>query len=126
MARIYNSDILHIGFATLDTTTTTKTSHLSSLLVSSHSNIPFLQVLRWSALGAGVVYGFVHNSSLKSTAAANKATNEFAKKEALIAQAKAKYAELHPKPVVASTGAVNFDDPKFDLEAYLTKALSSA
>lgn len=70
------------------------------------------------------MYGFVHNSSLKSAAAAKKASEEFSKKEALIAQAKAKYAELHPKPVVASTGAVDFEDPKFDLDAYINKALS--
>lgn len=84
------------------------------------------QVLRWSALGAGVVYGFVHNSSLKSEAAAKKVADEFAKKETLIAQAKAEYAKLHPKTVApaASSDVVDFDDPKFDLDAYINKALS--
>lgn len=113
---------------------TLKFSHHSPLMWSIFGDYSvtnwfffFLQVLRWSALGAGVVYGFVHNRSLKSAAEAKKADNEYAQKEKLIAQAKAKYAELHPKPATpaASTGAVNFDDPKFDLDAYLTKALSS-
>lgn len=60
---------------------------------------------------------------LASKAEQEKAAKEYARKEALIKEAKAKYAELHPKPV-AKDGPVNFDDPNFDLEAYITKALS--
>lgn len=81
-----------------------------------------LNVLRWSALGAGVVYGFVHNRTLYSQAEKKVADAQFKKQEKLIDQAKAEWARLHPAPV-ASTGVVtDISDDKFDIEAYLQHA----
>ncbi|AOW06277.1 ATP synthase E chain-domain-containing protein [Yarrowia lipolytica] len=81
-----------------------------------------LNVLRWSALGAGVVYGFVHNRTLYSQAEKKVADAKFKKQEKLIEQAKAEWARLHPAPV-ASTGVVtDISDDKFDIEAYLNHA----
>jgi F-type H+-transporting ATP synthase subunit e len=55
------------------------------------------QVLRWSALGVGVFYGFYHNQALKSQAQAHAAKAEWDNKESLISQAKAEWAKSHPQ-----------------------------
>ncbi|KAK9379657.1 ATP synthase E chain-domain-containing protein [Kockiozyma suomiensis] len=82
-----------------------------------------LNVFRWTALGAGVVYGAVHSFSLASARKAKHAADDWAHKEALIAQAKAEYAKLHPKP--ATTGAVlDLSDPNFDYAKYLETVLA--
>lgn len=49
------------------------------------------QVLRWSALFAGVAYGVYHQSSLRSQAKVNEATRKYHHQENLIAKAKAEY-----------------------------------
>ncbi|VVT48379.1 uncharacterized protein SAPINGB_P001750 [Magnusiomyces paraingens] len=87
------------------------------------STAPIFNVFRWGALASGVVYGFFHNITLSNQAAEKKASAEYAHKEDLIKQAKAKYAELHPKPV-SKDGAVDFEDPNFDLADYISKALA--
>lgn len=56
-----------------------------------------VQVLRWSALGVGVFYGFYHNQALKSQAAQHAAAAEWQHKESLITQAKAQWAKDHPQ-----------------------------
>lgn len=53
----------------------------------------YLQVLRWSALGAGIFYGFYHQMSLSSAAKTAAAHREFEHKQKLIEQAKAEYAK---------------------------------
>ncbi len=106
-----------------------------------------LQVLRYSALGLGVLYGFFHQRSLTSTQKAAAAQQAYEHKESLIAQAKAEYSKLKNPPAASSSGRklatdpskprvsrpngaearmrvltdlVSQDpmDPKFDLEAY--------
>lgn len=63
------------------------------------------QVLRWSALGAGIFYGFYHQQSIKSRAIKQKEQAEWAHKENLISQAKAQWAKEHPQPAQkASSG----------------------
>lgn len=80
-------------------------------------------MFRWGALGAGVLYGFFHNITLSSKASEKQAAKEYARQEALIKEAKAEYARLHPAPV-SKDSDVNFEDPNFNLEAYIAKALA--
>lgn len=73
-------------------------------------------VLRWSALGAGVVYGFVHRNGLKNAAEEKAAADKFAQQEKLIQEAKAEYAKLNAqKTPAASTGSINWEDPNLDI-----------
>ncbi|KAG5365663.1 ATP synthase subunit e [Yarrowia sp. B02] len=82
-----------------------------------------LNVLRWSALGAGVVYGFVHNRTLYSEAEKKVADAKYKKQEKLIEQAKAEWARLHPAPAAAAGGAeLDITSDKFDIDAYLKQA----
>ncbi|KAK9451416.1 ATP synthase E chain-domain-containing protein [Limtongia smithiae] len=81
-----------------------------------------LNVFRWTALGAGVVYGAVHSYSLSSAKAKKHEADEYAHKAALIEKAKAEYAKLHPKPAV-TTATVDLSDPNFDFAGYLENAL---
>ncbi|TEY60157.1 hypothetical protein BOTCAL_0185g00200 [Botryotinia calthae] len=72
-----------------------------------------VNVLRWSALGAGVFYGFYHQMSLSSAAKAAAASREFEHKQKLIEQARADQK--------TGGGDIIRDpmDKNFDLEAYL-------
>lgn len=75
-------------------------------------------VLRYSALGAGVLYGAVHRYNLESAVSEQHKANEWKKKEKLIKQAKAEYAKLHPAKEQPSTGAglslKTLEDPNLD------------
>ncbi|KAK7204987.1 ATP synthase E chain-domain-containing protein [Myxozyma melibiosi] len=82
------------------------------------------QVFRWTALGAGVIYGAAHSFSITSARKAKHAADEWAHKEALIAQAKAEYAKLHPKPVAAAGATLDLSDPNFDYAKFLESALA--
>ena len=105
-----------------------------------------LQVLRWAALFAGIAYGFYHQSALKSQQKANETARKYHQEESLIARAKAEYLKRslpqdkltaggdgtwhqlpHQSPSVDARGADDGlpvisdpNDPRFDLEAYLT------
>lgn len=72
-------------------------------------------VLRYSALGAGVVYGAVHRYNLFANAEAEETARQFNKEQKLINQAKAEYAKLNaPKAAPATSGAINWEDPNLD------------
>lgn len=73
-------------------------------------------VLRYSFLGAGIVYGFVHRNSLESAVAEKNASAAWKNEEKLIKQAKAEYAKLNPpkKAAPAATGSINWEDPNLD------------
>lgn len=81
-------------------------------------------VLRYSALGAGVVYGFVHRRSLGNAEEQKQVLAKFKEEEKLIKQAKAEYAKLNPK-VVSPSGSINWEDPNLDfgqaLESLIAK-----
>lgn len=49
------------------------------------------KVLRYSALGAGVLYGFYHQRSLNAHFKMNDLTRKYQAEESLIAKAKAEY-----------------------------------
>ncbi|CCU81349.1 unnamed protein product [Blumeria hordei] len=83
-----------------------------------------VNVLRYSVLGAGVVYGFLHQSKLSSAAKHSAIQKEYDHKVALITQAKAEYlkrtAPSNPK-AASNTAIFDPESPKFDLEAYINK-----
>jgi F-type H+-transporting ATP synthase subunit e len=57
------------------------------------------QVLRYTALGLGVLYGFQHQRKITTAQKAEAARKEYEHKESLIQKAKAEYARLHnPRP----------------------------
>ena len=77
-------------------------------------------VLRYSALGAGVIYGAVHRYNLTSAAEAEVAALHFKKVQQLIKEAKAEYARLNPpKKTEAVSGSINWEDPNLDIEKAL-------
>ncbi|KAI5298184.1 hypothetical protein KEM56_004261 [Ascosphaera pollenicola] len=83
-----------------------------------------VNILRWSALGAGLFYGFAHQRSLDSQAQVAQAEREYKRKEQLIQQARAEYKKRHPAPVVKETQSpsgliTDPDDKRFDLEKFL-------
>lgn len=71
-------------------------------------------VLRYSLLGAGVVYGAVHRYSLEGAVKAAEKQAAWDKEVKLIKQAKAEYAKLNP-PKASSEGSVNWEDPNLDI-----------
>ncbi|CCH42148.1 ATP synthase subunit e, mitochondrial [Wickerhamomyces ciferrii] len=88
-----------------------------------------VNVFRYSALAAGVLYGAYHTYSLESTAKKAEAQRLFAKKEALILEAKAKFAELNaPKKVETpktQSKEINLDDDKLDFAQVIISAVES-
>ncbi|KAM3078115.1 F1F0 ATP synthase subunit e, mitochondrial [Clarireedia jacksonii] len=81
-----------------------------------------VNVLRWSALGAGVFYGFYHQSALSASAKLAEKQREYEHKQKLIEQAKAEYSKKHlPARQKTESGDIIRDpmDSRFDLEAYL-------
>ncbi|MCJ1385956.1 hypothetical protein MMC17_009081 [Xylographa soralifera] len=84
-------------------------------------------VLRYSALGSGVFYGFYHQQTLNSHAEQQKLQRKYQTEESLIAKAKAEYTKKNmPSGSKTAGGGVisDPDDPKFDLEAYLTMKMA--
>ncbi|KAL1963860.1 hypothetical protein VTN77DRAFT_7792 [Rasamsonia byssochlamydoides] len=88
-----------------------------------------VNVLRYSALVAGVVYGVWHQSSLNTQARRAELDREYKHKEALIEQAKAEWRKKTAPPEKKTEGGLITDpeDSRFDLEAFLqAKAAESA
>ncbi|KAK4507868.1 hypothetical protein PRZ48_001603 [Zasmidium cellare] len=79
-----------------------------------------VNVLRWGALTFGVFYGFSHQQAINSRDRAAEAKAEYERKQKLIDEAKAKFVEK-TQPKKGDGIITNPDDPKFDLEKYLTK-----
>lgn len=77
-------------------------------------------VLRYSVLGAGIVYGFVHRQSLESAQHEESARKQWVAREKLIKQAKQEFAKTKPvaSPAASATG-VNWEDPNLDIGAAL-------
>jgi len=82
-----------------------------------------VNVLRYTALGLGVFYGFTHQRSINQAQKAAAAQKEYEHKQALIEKAKEAYAKSK-QPAAASSasksGGLNQDpmSPNFDLEAF--------
>ncbi|KAK3355098.1 ATP synthase E chain-domain-containing protein [Neurospora tetraspora] len=144
--------------AAADTTTTTTTTmmhhpsaphlsitvaHSSKALVGESENVRKLkwdipQVLRYSALGAGIFYGFTHQRSISAAEKAAAAQREYEHKQELINKAKEAYAKSKQPVSATSTPSgraslclketVNQDpmSPNFDIEAYFSALLAKA
>jgi len=88
-----------------------------------------VNVLRWSALGVGVLYGAYHQRTLRQQQRAGEQQRAYAREESLIVRAKAEYVQktLPLEKKAGNRVISNPDDPNFDLEAYLTmKAADTA
>ncbi|KAK5211942.1 F1F0 ATP synthase subunit e, mitochondrial [Exophiala xenobiotica] len=83
-----------------------------------------VNVLRWSALVAGIFYGFSHQRTITASNATAHAQAEYQHKADLIQKAKAEWAKKNLPPQ-SKTGSGDIitdpNDKNFDLEAYLTK-----
>jgi F-type H+-transporting ATP synthase subunit e len=63
------------------------------------------QVLRWSALGAGIFYGFYHQRQINKTLHSKAAEREYKHKQELIEKAKAEFAKSKaPAKAESKTG----------------------
>ena len=80
-----------------------------------------VNVLRYSALCFGVIYGFYHQRKITSSQRTAAAQREYEHKEKLIAEAKKAYAKSKQPVVQTQSGGFNQDpnDPNFDLGAYI-------
>lgn len=86
-----------------------------------------VNVLRYSALFAGAFYGLYRQSRLSVQSRINEMDRKYRHEEQLIERAKAEYVKkTTPKDEMAADGGVISDpnDPKFDVEAYLTMKLA--
>ncbi|ODV64381.1 F1F0 ATP synthase subunit e ASCRUDRAFT_74018 [Ascoidea rubescens DSM 1968] len=89
-----------------------------------------LSVLRYSVLGAGILYGFTHDRSLQNTAAKSKADHDYAKQEKLIQQAKDAYIKSKQQPLQSTAQSpqlsnINLDDPKADFAQLILSSVES-
>ncbi|MCJ1479244.1 hypothetical protein MMC13_007929 [Lambiella insularis] len=84
-------------------------------------------VLRYSALGGGLFYGFYHQRTLTSHAERSKISRRYQEEVSLIAKAKAEFTKKTvPKESRTEGGGVTSgpNDPNLDLEAYLTMKMA--
>ncbi|KAI5959388.1 TIM11 [Candida pseudojiufengensis] len=88
-------------------------------------------VWRYTALGAGIIYGAYHRYSLESSHAKKEYTKRWNHEEKLIQQAKDEYAKLkEPKTTTQSaptsiiSGSINWEDPNLDLGKALDSVLA--
>ncbi|KAL1582424.1 hypothetical protein WHR41_08933 [Cladosporium halotolerans] len=80
-----------------------------------------VNVLRWGALAFGVFYGFTHQTAISSRDKIAAEKHEYERKEKLISDAKAAWAKKNAPPGQGSGLITDPNDPKFDLEAFLTQ-----
>ncbi|KAN0098836.1 putative ATP synthase subunit E, mitochondrial [Hyaloscypha variabilis] len=81
-----------------------------------------VNVLRYSALGAGIFYGLYHQAKLSSAAKLAAINREYEHKQQLIDRAKAEYSKSKlPAGAKTESGEIIRDpnNSRFDLEAYL-------
>lgn len=64
----------------------------------------YMQILRWSALGAGVLYGVYHQASLSSSAKLAAINRQYEHKQKLIDEAKAEYTKKNLPPSAKTAG----------------------
>ncbi|KAL2165845.1 hypothetical protein VTG60DRAFT_3714 [Thermothelomyces hinnuleus] len=83
-----------------------------------------VNVLRYSVLGLGVVYGFYHQRSINAAQKAAAAQREYEHQQELINKAKEAYAKTKqtsssPSPAPSSGLNQDLNSPNFDLEAFI-------
>ncbi|KAF8455676.1 ATP synthase E chain-domain-containing protein [Terfezia claveryi] len=77
---------------------------------------PAVNVLRYTALAAGILYGIQHQRTLYKKQQQHKDSEEYAHKEALIRKAKEEYKKKTSPPSGVITDP---EDSRFDLEKFL-------
>ncbi|KAK4194645.1 ATP synthase E chain-domain-containing protein [Triangularia verruculosa] len=80
-----------------------------------------VNVLRYSALGLGVVYGFYHQRQIYSSDRAAAAQREYEHKQQLITQAKKAYAAKNKPAVSSSSASQDINSSSFDLESFIAQ-----
>ncbi|AWU73959.1 uncharacterized protein C5L36_0A05540 [Pichia kudriavzevii] len=83
-----------------------------------------LNVFRYSALIAGVAYGFTHDLSLKAAHAKKKEEEEYQRKIKLIAEAKEQYKLAHP-PKKDESASFDLENPNLDFAKAIESAIAS-
>ncbi|KAK3053434.1 F1F0 ATP synthase subunit e, mitochondrial [Extremus antarcticus] len=79
-----------------------------------------VNVLRWGALAFGIFYGFSHQSAIRTSDRKAATQHEWDRQTKLIEDAKKAFSDKK-NPQQGDGVITNPDDPKFDLEKYLTK-----
>jgi hypothetical protein len=82
----------------------TASKNLDKISNSIFANKPSLQVLRYSALGAGIFYGLYHQAKLSTATKLAAVNKEYENKQRLIDQAKAEYTKKNLPPSAKSEG----------------------
>ncbi|KDQ15644.1 hypothetical protein BOTBODRAFT_187098 [Botryobasidium botryosum FD-172 SS1] len=75
---------------------------------------PTINVVRYTALATGVLYGVAHRRTLQNRENAKREKHEIERKEKLLERAKDAWKAKNSPP--AQDLITNPDDPKFDLE----------
>jgi len=81
-----------------------------------------VNVLRYSALFAGVLYGLYHQSSINAQTKSAQVAREYDRKASLIDQAKAEWTKKSSpseRKIERSGIVTDPEDKRFDLEAFL-------
>jgi F-type H+-transporting ATP synthase subunit e len=80
-------------------------------LSSGFANNTLLQVLRYSALGAGIFYGLYHQAKLSTSAKLAAVNREYEHKQSLIEKAKAEYTKKNQPSSQKTEGGGGMFDP---------------
>ncbi|AET41457.1 F1F0 ATP synthase subunit e Ecym_8171 [Eremothecium cymbalariae DBVPG len=89
-----------------------------------------LNVLRYTALGLGIVFGLKNDWALQGAAKENAESKKLARQLALVNEAKKEYARLSSSKDVeqktsSSSVKVDFEDPNLDFGAAILSAVDS-
>ncbi|CAI1845360.1 hypothetical protein SEUBUCD646_0B04320 [Saccharomyces eubayanus] len=87
-----------------------------------------VNVLRYSALGLGLFFGFRNDMILKCNAKKKEEQAQYDEKLKLVEEAKKEYAKLQPAATLKDTPAtiaVNLEDPNIDFEKVILNAVDS-
>lgn len=87
-----------------------------------------VNVLRYSALGLGLFFGFRNDMILKCNAKKKEEQAQYDQKLKLVEEAKKEYAKLQPAATLKdtpTTTAVNLEDPNIDFEKVILNAVDS-
>ncbi|KAJ1756239.1 hypothetical protein GGH19_003605 [Coemansia sp. RSA 1807] len=77
------------------------------------------KIARWGVLGVGLSYGFVHARTLHKDAQVKRIEDAYARKVALIEEAKKKFADLNAAKNGSGGEQFNFEDPNFDADKWV-------
>ncbi|EDO14831.1 hypothetical protein Kpol_364p3 [Vanderwaltozyma polyspora DSM 70294] len=84
-----------------------------------------VNVLRYSALGLGLIFGLKNDLVFRSDAKKQKEEEEYQRKLKLVEEAKKEYARLHPPKETKSSSKVNWEDPALDYGSAILKAVET-